>query len=273
MSGVAPIWFTSIQAPNADPVCVAIAECVGAQMGTEVLFTADLHWLERRRLLLDGNAQIGWVCGLPYVLTVAKSPGLWLPLVAPVMTGARYRELPVYFSDVVVRADSPLRDFSDLRGCRWAYNEPESHSGTGVVRDRLATLGEDGGYFREIMEAGSHQAALELILEARVDAAAIDSTVLETELRSRPGLEGRIRVIESLGPSPAPLWVAHRCLPEEVRSAVQFAFLNMTGNPDGQRILSAGAMLRFVPVDDADYDPIRRMAQRGESVTWRRQSN
>jgi len=266
---MAPICFTSIQAPNADPLCASIADYVGAHLGSEAIFTADLHWQERRHLLIEGEAQFGWVCGLPYVRAVAESPGLWLPLVAPVMVGARYRGQPVYFSDIVVRADAAFRRFSDLRGCRWTYNEPESYSGNGVVRAHLADLGEDGDYFHEVTEAGSHQVALEMILEGRVDASAIDSTVLETELRARPGLARRIRIVEVLGPSPAPLWVAHCSVPAEVRSAAQSAFLGMAGDPNGQEVLVAGAMLGFASVTDADYDPIRRMAQAGMSVVWR----
>jgi ABC-type phosphate/phosphonate transport system substrate-binding protein len=30
--------------------------------------------------------------------------------------------------------DSPYRTFADLQGCRWAYNEPNSHSGYNITR-------------------------------------------------------------------------------------------------------------------------------------------
>ena len=181
-----PLRFTSIQAPNADTACAAITAYVGERLGVEVEFVSDLPWQERGRRLLAGDIHIGWVCGLPYVRAVAEAPGVWKPLIAPIMAAPRYAGAPVYFSDVTVRADSPIRRFSDLRGRRWAYNEPASHSGYGIVRTHLAALGEKADFFGEVIEAGSHQAALEMILDGRVDAAAIDSTVLETELRARP---------------------------------------------------------------------------------------
>jgi ABC-type phosphate/phosphonate transport system substrate-binding protein len=37
----------------------------------------------------------------------------------------------------------------------------------------------------------------------------------------------------------------------------------------GRDVLTAGAMSGFAPVEDADYDPIRRMARRGDSIVWR----
>jgi phosphonate transport system substrate-binding protein len=263
------IRFTSIQAPTADSACAAIAEYVGARIGVEASFVSDPPWQARRRLLRSGEVQIGWVCGLPYVRVVAEFPGVWLPLVAPVMAGARYGDRPVYFSDVVVRADSSFRRFADLRGCRWAYNEPESQSGNGIVRFHLATLGADGSYFDEVVEAGSHQAALEMICDGLADAAAIDSTVLETEVRADTQLALRLRIVDVLGPSPAPLWVAHRVLPPDICDAARAAMVGMADDPEGRRILERGAMLRFVAVEDADYDPIRRMALLSESVVWR----
>jgi phosphonate transport system substrate-binding protein len=254
--------FTSIQAPNADQTCAAVVRYVAGRLGVPAEFVENAPWQERARLLARGDVQVGWVCGLPYVRETA-----WLPLAAPVMAGQRYGGRPVYFSDVTVRADSPYRSFSDLRGCRWAYNEPGSHSGYGVVRYHLATLGADGGYFGQVIEAGSHQNALQMILSGTVDAAALDSTVLETELRARPALAEALRVVETIGPSPVPLWVAHASVPRDVRCALRAALVGMDSEATGRDVLQSGAMLRFVGVTDADYDPTRRMAALGERVT------
>lgn len=50
-----------------------------------------------------------------------------------VYEGERYGGEPIYFSDVVVHTDAPAEGFADLAGCRWAFNEPQSQSGVGVV--------------------------------------------------------------------------------------------------------------------------------------------
>ena len=129
------------------------------------------------------------------------------------------------------------------------------------MRYHLATLGEQAGYFGRAVEAGSHQNALKLILEGQVDGAAIDSTVLEEEFRRRPALEGQVRVVETLGPSPIPPWVIHRSVPTVQREAIRAALLTMRDNPAGQATLAAGHLARFVRVSDRDYDPIREMAR------------
>jgi phosphonate transport system substrate-binding protein len=42
------------------------------------------------------------------------------PLAAPVLAGDRYRGRPVYYSDVIVRQNSPITCLEELRGCSWA---------------------------------------------------------------------------------------------------------------------------------------------------------
>lgn len=180
-------------------------------------------------------------------------------LAAAVMAGWRYMNQPIYFSDVVVRSDSPFKIFADLRGARWAYNEPNSHSGCNVVRYHLATLGELHGYFGEVTESGAYQVSLEMILGGQIDASTIDSTVLETELSRRPGLLVQIRVVDILGPSPIPPWMISRDLPGPTRDSIRQMFLKMHEDEEGAEILQEGMVKRFVTVTDRDYDPIREM--------------
>jgi phosphonate transport system substrate-binding protein len=182
------------------------------------------------------------------------------------MAGVRYQQRPIYFSDVVVRQTSPYHSFAELRGARWAYNEPGSHSGYNVVRAHLATLAATSGYFGRVVESGAHQQSLQLLLAGRIDATAIDSTVLEAELRARPELAAELRVIATLGPSSIPPWIIQRRLPEPVRMAVGSLFASMHQDAQGHTLLTAHGIARFVPVDDRAYDDIRRMDRLAATV-------
>jgi phosphonate transport system substrate-binding protein len=167
----------------------------------------------------------------------------------------------------VVHRDSSFQSFADLRGASWAYNEPGSQSGYNITRYHLATLGETSGYFGQVIKAGAHQVALQMVLKRQVDASAIDSTVLETELQREPGLGQRLRIIEVLGPSPIPPWVISKKVPQALRQALREALVGMAQDPAGQVILAAGQMARFAQVEDRDYEPIREMARLAMSVT------
>ena len=86
---------------------------------------------------LSDGVDAAFICGLAYVELVRLGRADLDPIAAPVLRGERYGDRPVYYSDVIVRRDSPYHRFADLRGRSWSFNEPYSHSGYGVTLYRL----------------------------------------------------------------------------------------------------------------------------------------
>src|SRR5262245_2086449 len=260
---VGTLRVTSCLAPVAEAFCAEIVGYLGRRLGSEVpvALVDDIPWRDRLRRLARGRIHVGWMCGLPYTRLAARiPPGVEL-LAAPVMKARRYRGRPVYFSDVVVRKDSPFRSFADLRGAGWADSEDTSHSGYNVVRCHLATLGEPRAFFGRVVSAGSHESSLRRVLSGSSDAAAIDSTVLELVRRRHPEEGRRLRVVARLGPSPMPPWVASRIVPARLRDAIRRTLLAMHRTREGRAILGRGLAVRFAAVRDGDYDVIRGMAK------------
>jgi phosphonate transport system substrate-binding protein len=260
------ISITSIQAPNQDFIIAGIADYLGKQSGIDAEVVLGIPWQERERLLDAGKIQIGWICGLPYVRKVALFPNRFELLAAPVMQAARYQMKPIYYSDVIVHQSSSFTSFADLRGVSWAYNEPRSHSGCSLTRYHLSTLDENKTFFSSIVEAGSHQKALDLILRKEVDASAIDSTVLEQEIVNRPEIRGQIRIVEILGPSPIPPLVIARQVPLELKRKLRALLLGMHADRTGRDILEGARIANFAVVSDRDYDLIRQMDRLGSRV-------
>ena len=261
------LGITSLQAPIADAFCRELTRFLARRLGRAAEFVDDEPWRERERRLDEGGVDVAWICGLPYVRRRAADPASVEPLAAPVMAEARYGGRPVYFSDVVVRADSPYGDFTDLAETRWAYNEPGSHSGYGITLCELARAGLGGDFFGQTVEAGYHQVAIELVLEGEVDATAVDSTVLEAMRALRPALGEELRIIASWGPSPMPPWVAAGHLEEETRQRLTEELCAMHLDDEGRDLLATARMSRFARVGDADYDDIRRMESEGRGLT------
>ena len=92
---------------------------------------------------------IGFVCAPTFRLL--KDDLELLPV--PVPVDIRAKGKPVYFSDVVVQANSPFRSFNDLRGQRWAYNDRNSSSGWFSMLERIAP-DSPLDYFSEIVPSG-----------------------------------------------------------------------------------------------------------------------
>jgi phosphonate transport system substrate-binding protein len=248
-----PLRFVTYLAPNVRPLYEFIARYVGQRLGcaTELIVGESYARV--------AQADVAFLCGLPYVRLVEQpEPPIEL-LAAPVLRGARYGGRPVYFSDVIVRRESRFRSFADLRGARWAYNEPNSHSGFGVVRYHLARLGETNGYFGRLVKAGWHERSIRLVAAGTVDASAIDSQVLEVALREHPHLARHFRVIETLGPSTIQPVVATRRLPKLLKAQLRSLLLEMHRSRGARAALARGHVEQFVAVEDSHYNDIRAM--------------
>ncbi len=245
--------FATFLAPNLHPVYEFVSRYVGDRLGLATGLVVGSDYDE-----LPGLADVVFLCGLAYVEINRGGPVLEA-LAAPVLEGARYGGRPVYFSDVIVRRDSPFRSFADLRGRSWAFNERHSQSGYGITRHHLLRRGETAGYFGRVVEAGWHERSLRMVCDGAVDATAIDSHVLAVALRDDPDLAGRVRVIEALGPSTIQPVVAARRLPTDLRDGLRRALVGLAGEPAAWPYLERALVRRFVPADDSSYEDIRAM--------------
>ncbi|MCA1688140.1 MAG: phosphate/phosphite/phosphonate ABC transporter substrate-binding protein [Actinobacteria bacterium] len=202
------------------------------------------------------EADVAFMCSPSFVwLRELRPPPVELLGVAPVFEDVRASGRPVYFCDVVVSRDAPIRTFADLRGRSWAYNDVCSLSGYYSLLNRLAEVGEDESFFGRMSRSGSHLKSIESIIRGEVDAAAIDSNVLSIRLREVPDLRERLRVIESWGPYPIQPLVVRSALHPELKEGVRAGLLAVDADPRTRRALSEFGLKGFVPVTDEDYSP------------------
>jgi phosphonate transport system substrate-binding protein len=252
---MADLRFGTFLAPNMLPVYQAIADAVGERLGLSTELVVETDYENCRNDVND----ICFVCSLPYVMFEREGVRPAVPIAAPVLQGERYGGKPIYFSDVIVRRDRDFESFGDLRGASWAYNEPLSQSGYGITRYHLVSMGETGGFFGKVVEAGFHETAIRMVAAGEVDASAIDSQVLAVEMRDHPELADSVRVIDSLGPSTIQPVGCSKRFTTEFHDDVRQILIGLGDEPEFREILDHGTVERFVPVAPADYDDIRHM--------------
>ena len=223
---------------------------------------SNAHYLA----LAEGKVDIAWSCGLPYTLFADQpTPSIEL-LAAPIHSAPRYQGKAIYFSDLIVRADSPIQIFEELRGSRWAYNEIESFSGYRLMLAHLVEQGEDADFFADAVASGGHAQSLQAVLEGSVETAAIDSTYLDWQLEENPTLHSQIRVIDIIGPNPTPPWVIRRAVPQAIRERIRATLLSLHQSDLGRALLAMSALDSFVLVEDSAYNRIRQVARLSEKM-------
>lgn len=254
--------FATYLAPNVLPVYEAVTEEVGRRLGIDSELVVETSYESCEKDVHE----VCFVCSLPYVTFERRGIDPAIPVAAPVLQGDRYGGRPIYFSDVIVRRDSPFRSFLDLRGRSWAFNEPLSHSGYGITRYHLLRLGETNGFFGEVVEAGFHEEAIRMVARGEVDGSAIDSQVLAVALRDDPALREALRVVEALGPSTIQPVAVSKRVPAELRRGIQDALVGMADATSARERLAVGFVERMAPVDASSYDDIRMMVDACEAA-------
>jgi phosphonate transport system substrate-binding protein len=172
------------------------------------------------------EADVGFMCAPSFFwLRELEAPPVELIPAAPVFRDGRTAGRPVYFSEVIVCRESPVRFFLELRGCSWAYNDPCSLSGYYSLLKKLRDIGENGGFVGRVHCSRSHLNSMKLVASREVDAAAIDSNVLRIKLGSDPELKERLRVIETWGPFPIQPVVLRSGLHPELNDCLRASLL------------------------------------------------
>lgn len=243
VSYLAPNWLDHYQ---------AIVHSIGRVLHREIqLEASDLDPLED---LQNRHVDLAFICGLPFIRNCRIAEGQLKAIAAPVMQSDRYQNRPVYFSDMIVRTDSQFHCFSDLAGSTVCYNDPGSNSGYYLLRYRLLQEQSESRFFKQAVQSRSHQRSIRWVIEQKADCAAIDSTVLEQELRVFPKLAEQIRIVESSDPCPMPPIVVAQQLGEDLIDQIQTALLQ----PDAELKAAMAQMnvSRYAAVNTQDYEAI-----------------
>lgn len=240
----------------------AVASRVGSQLGSLTSLALEPRSSGPASTENDpfsaGEADVGFMCAPPYIwLRDRQEPPVELLGVAPLFEDERIADEPVYFSDVIVRRESPFLTFEDLRGGVLAYNDACSLSGYYCLLQELERTNPNRDESLSLLHSGSHLRSMELVAEGRADAAAIDSNVLALRLAVEPGLRSRLRVVASLGPYPIQPIVIRSDLEEWLKTAVRECILSWPDTVQGREKLSAVGLRGFIPVDEAHYAPER----------------
>lgn len=262
-SGIEELRFLTYLSPG---LPVEIFEAVASRVGSHLGLPTSVD-VESRSSGPAGveddpfsaeETDVGFMCAPPYIwLRDREDPPVELLGVAPVFEDRRAAGEPVYFSDVIVRRESPFLTFEDLRGGVLAYNDACSLSGYYCLLQEFERTDPHRTEPTTLLRSGSHLRSMDLVTEGRADAAAIDSNVLALRLAAEPTLRVRLRVVDSLGPYPIQPVVVRSDLEDWLKIALRDCILSWPDTARGREELSALGLRRFAPVDEAHYEPER----------------
>ena len=210
-----------------------------------------------------------FMCGLPYA---ARSPRPRV-IAAPVPSPARYGDRPIYFTDFIVRADSPHRSLEDTFDGRFAYTLETSHSGYNAARYHLLAYRTPGRvrlYAEVVGPFITPRHVLQALLDGLADVAPLDSYALDLMRRHSRDLIPAIRVVASTAAAPIPPLVASPGIPAETCAHLTSALLAAHRAPELSGVLNTLLLSGFSPVQPADYAVLVERARAAEEAGYSR---
>lgn len=247
-----------------------MAKYLSKKLGWEVNVISGLSYSEADEMLDSGMIQVGGICGLPYVHKQAE--GKYELLAIPVMglkkgtwkDAPGYEDVPgKYYSYTIVRKDSSVKSWKDLKGKSYTINDLGSNSGYNMPRYKLVKLGAKSwtDYFSKVVISGSHEESIRMVSKGIIDSSSVDSLVLDYDRSIGDPDALNVKIIEVLHPggAGAPPMVISKKADPSIKEGFREVLLNMHNDPEGKKILDSALMLRFGAPDDSNYNDIRTM--------------
>jgi phosphonate transport system substrate-binding protein len=231
----------------------ALLNYLGEQLGRPVELIQRRTYLEINDLVQNGKVDMAFVCTSAYV-DGHDQFGMEL-LAAPQVAGET-----VYYSLLIVPANSPAQSMADLQGKVFAFTDPISLSGrmypTYVVQ-QLGHTPED--FFARTFFTYSHDEAIQSVANQLADGAAVDSLVYQFALARDPSLAEKTRVIHQSPAFGIPPVVVSPLTRPQFKADLQAILLQMDQDPAGKTALQAVGVEKFVLIEDSAYADVRNL--------------
>ena len=232
----------------------AFGKVLGRLVGTPVRVTVASDYAAVIEALRNRTADLAFVHPGGYVLASREAK-------ATIVAKNLWHGKSSFTSRIFVRADSGVRALEDLRGKTMAFVDPASSSGyiypmvlliqRGLVKNR-----DPKTFFREVVFAGSHDAAMRALVNGHVDAIASFDLAREQYLKD-PGERARIAFVAESEPIPEAGIAARDGLDADTFARVRAALLAIRGPEHADLLKRLYEIDGFEAAQDREYDPVR----------------
>ena len=202
-----------------------------------------------------GRADIAWYGGKTYIKAAEIADA------EAFAAGVRPGEKDAgYFAYFVVKNDSKIKKFSDIKGKVLSLNSIGSTSGdlipqVELVKIKLSINNEND--FKNVFYAGSHDACLLAVLNNKSDVCGMSSRNFEARLADNTFKKEQVRIIHKSDRVPPPPLAYSKRISLKDRKKIKEAVLE--AHKYGEIGGYGGKMSHYISVKDSDYDVLRNV--------------
>ena len=202
-----------------------------------------------------GRADIAWYGGKTYIKAAEIADAE--AFAAGVRPGEKNAN---YFAYFVVKKDSKIKKFTDVKGKVLSLNSIGSTSGDLIPQVELAKINlsiTNKDHFENVFYAGSHDACLLAVLNNQSDVCGMSSRNFEARLADKTFTMDQVRIVHKSDAVPPPPLAYSKRIPLEDRKKIKQAVLE--AHKHGVIGGYGGKMSHYISVQDSDYNVLRKV--------------
>lgn len=213
------------------------------------------HWQDPRLLLSQ-------TCGFPAVSLLAGHVRVLgaFHYDAPGCDGYRYS------SQILIRRDDPRQRLEDFQHSIAVCSERHSQSGYHALRSHLVTNTLPQPFFRAVSFSGGHRHSARLLAEGKADIAALDSVSAWLLAQEEPEVFARLRPLAQTAHTPGLPLITRSTASEDTVARLRAALIALLDNASVAGLLADMRITGFTALDAADYQALRRDAERNAAL-------
>lgn len=246
--------------PNAGTKNDAFKDAMEESLGIEVEQFEGADYAVGLEALKNDKLDIMLVSPMSYYQ--AKKMANIEPLATTAALGAE-----PYKTIFITRSDrDDIQSIEDLKGKTFAFADPASSSGYMYPKAHLITelnleadmLESPGYFFDTVAFSGKHDASLIGVAKGDYDAAAVPLMMITYLAEAGLIEEDDIKIIGETPEIPNALYIMRNNLPDELKAQIKDFYLTYDDEDFFETLYDDPAM-RFIEVDEANYDEIENM--------------
>ncbi|WP_371371980.1 phosphate/phosphite/phosphonate ABC transporter substrate-binding protein [Sporomusa aerivorans] len=248
--GVNPFTIPQVIRETYVPILEAVAGKIGLQ--ARVIIVSDYDALGRA--MRAGTVDIGWFS--PFAYVSAKKADDIVPLVTPCVNGSAS-----YTGLIISSREKGITALDGLKGKKFAFVDKQSASGYLYPRALLQASGKTPEtFFSHTLFSGSHNRAIESVLDGVVDGGATYSEAVATAKSKGLPVE-KLIILAETEPIPKDAIAGRPGLPPALSEKLQESFLIIHNDKQSQALLAKAGINGFTAAEDAAYDVVRKVAR------------
>lgn len=233
-----------------------LAEYLSRETGLDVQLTMLSRYTNVLERLRSGEIDAAFLGSFTGAMAIRQLKAV--PLARPV----NLDNTSTYHGIIFARKDSGIRGVEDMRGKIMAFVEPTTTAGYifPLAWFKQQGIADYKALLKDYYFAGSHDAAIDAVVEDKADIGAAKNTIYNLYLANSSEARKNLIVIARSQPVPSNGLCVMPSVSSPDRAKLQTALFALDQNPQGKIVLQHLHALKFVKTEPADYQPVLDMA-------------